>query len=87
MKLLRISLVLFTIALFSLSCENEKIVTVDDLPEVAATYLKTSQPDAKVMFVKKERDFLSTKYKVQLDNRMEIEFNADGEVLDMDMDD
>ena len=37
--------------------------------------------------VKKDSEFFSTKYEVRLDDGTEIEFNKDGEPVDIDMED
>ena len=78
---------LIAMMLLTVSCDDEKVITPDQLPAAAQSYLQTNQPDAKILFVKKDRELFSTKYKVQLDNRMEIEFDGDGLPIDMDMDD
>ena len=75
------------IMMLTISCEREKVITPDQLPQAATAYLQQTQPESKVLFAKKESEFLSTKYKVQLDNFMEFEFDGDGNVIDIDVDD
>ena len=41
-------------ALASCELEREKMLTVDQLPEAAQTYINENYPEAKVLYVKKE---------------------------------
>ena len=84
-QLLALAAVLF----IATSCEFErrKMLTVEELPEAAQTYLKEKYPDAKVLYVKKEKKNFKTWYEVRLDNQLEIEFNNNGELYDIDVDD
>ena len=83
--LVAIMAVLFT----ATSCEinREKVLTVEELPEAAQKYIKENMPDAKVLYVKKERKSFRTTYEVRFDNQVELEFNSDGELYDVDVDD
>ena len=44
-------------------------------------------PDAKVLYVKKEKKNFKTRYEVKFDNQMELEFDSNGEIYDIDVDD
>ena len=69
------------------SCnDGDKIITIDQLPEAAKTYVEQNYSDQKVLFVKKDAELFNTKYKVQLEGGMELEFNKNGEVIDIDID-
>jgi predicted GTPase len=68
------------------SCDKEKAITVEQLPAAAQSYLQTTYPGVKVLFVKEESELFSTEYKVQLENRMEVKFDSDGVPIDVDMD-
>ena len=72
--------------MLTVSCDYEKVIPTEQLPMAAKAYIEQNQTGANVLIAKKERDFLATKYKVQLDNYMEIEFDSDGMVIDMDID-
>lgn len=87
MKQIKLIMAFVAMMFLTASCDDEKVISPDQLPAAAKSYLQTNQPDAKILFVKKDRELFSTKYKVQLDNRMEIEFDDDGMPIDMDMDD
>ena len=86
MKKMRLIMALMAMMMLTVSCDDEKVIPAEQLPQAAKTYIEKNQTGANVLIVKKEREFLSTKYKVQLDNFMEIEFDGDGMVIDMDMD-
>ena len=87
MKHVKLLMCLMAMMLLAISCDDDKIIPAEQLPAAAKTYLQQNQPGANILFVKKDRELFSTKYKVQLDNRMEIEFDGDGMPIDMDMDD
>ena len=70
-----------------MACSDTKIISVVELPANAQTYLKENYPDREVEYVKKESEFLSTKYEVMLDGGLQIEFNGDGEPVDVDIED
>lgn len=67
------------------ACEKERIITADQLPEPVKTYIQKNHPGLEVTYVKKDSEFFSTKYEVMLENGMKIEFNKDGEPVDIDM--
>lgn len=71
------------------SCElnRKKMLTVEQLPEAAQTYIKENVTDAKVLYVKKKREAFNTTYEVQFDNQLELEFNEKGELIDAELDD
>jgi hypothetical protein len=87
MKHVKLLMCLMVMMLLAVSCDDDKIIPAEQLPAAAKTYLQQNQPGTNILFVKKDRELFSTKYKVQLDNRMEIEFDGDGMPIDMDMDD
>jgi len=82
-------LALLAVLFVATSCELErkKMLTVEELPESAQTYIKENYSDAKVLYVKKEKKNFKTWYEVRLDNQMELEFNSKGELYDVDVDD
>ena len=82
-------LALLAVLFVATSCELErkKMLTVEELPEAAQTYIKEKYPDSKVLYVKKEKKNFKTWYEVRLDNQIELEFNNKGEIYDIDVDD
>lgn len=68
------------------SCDSEKAIPESELPAAAQTFVQKTYPMNKIVVSKKETEWFETKYKVNLDNGMEIEFDSDGLPLDVDMD-
>ena len=60
---------------------------MEQLPAAAQEYVKENYADGNVTYVKKEKEMFSTKYEVRLDNGVEIEFDAEGVPVDVDVDD
>lgn len=89
MKKIQLLLAMTAILFLATGCDfkRKKILTVDQLPEAAQTYIKENMPDAKVLYVKKENKNFKTYYEVKFDNLMELEFNSKGEIYDIDVDD
>lgn len=69
------------------ACEDDKIITVEELPAAAQTYIQKNYATVPVTYAKKDSELFSTTYKVRLDNGLEIEFDGDGTPIDMDTDD
>ena len=88
MKKLKLILILFAGLMMAASCsDNDKIITEEQLPVPARTYIQKTYPGVTVMFAKEDSELFSTKYKVQLSNRVEIEFDSDGVPVDIEMED
>lgn len=89
MKRVKLLFVTMAAMLLLTGCElnRKKILSVEELPEAAQTYIREKMGDAKVLYVKKERKNFKTWYEVKFDNRMEIEFDSKGEIRDIDVDD
>lgn len=67
------------------SCDD-KVVTIDQLPAPAQSYLTENYPDQKVLIIKKNIEDFSTRYEVTLESGMKVEFDGDGSLQDVDMD-
>lgn len=89
MKRIQLLLVMTAVLFLTTGCETErqKILTLEQLPEAAQTYIKEKMGDAKVLYVKKEQKNFKTYYEVKFDNQMELEFNSKGEIYDIEVDD
>lgn len=68
------------------SCDYEKAIPESELPTSAQTFIKKTYPMNTIVVTKKDVEWFTTKYKVNLDNGMEIEFDSDGLPLDVDVD-
>lgn len=71
-------------AFFLLSCKDDEVVNETSLPTAAQTYLNTHFPAITVLRVERDRDDKVTTYEVSLENRIEVEFDASGQVLGID---
>lgn len=65
------------------SCDD-KPIPVEQLPVAAQTYLQATYPDSKVLIAKKDSELFSTTYEVKLDNGLELSFDSDGLLYDVD---
>ena len=74
------------VALISLcACGGDKVITEDQLPEPAKTYIQQKYPTSKILIVKKDAEMLEgTEYEVTLDNGFELKFNDAGNLVDVD---
>ena len=67
------------------SCGGDKVITEDQLPETAKTYIQQKYPNASILIVKQNAEMLeSTEYEVTLDNGLELKFNKEGMLVDVD---
>lgn len=71
------------LVLFLTSCD-EKPIPVEQLPTSAMTYVKENYPNGKILIAKKDYEGFSKIYEVKLDNGIELTFDNDGNVIDVD---
>lgn len=83
MKTLKTLLVSTLCCLLLTCCDQERIVTAEQLPEAALNYLNEHYPDATILLVKKESELWHSTYEVHLSNNMQLEFDSDGTLTDM----
>ena len=81
MKLLMGALMLLAL---TLTACDDKVIPAEQLPVAAQTYIEQNFPGSTVLIVKKDKELLSTTYEVQLDNGMELSFDGDGILSDVD---
>jgi len=65
-------------------CDNEKVVDETNLPPQATEFIEAHFPDASIARVVRDRDDLLTSFDVILDNRVELEFDKQGECFSVD---
>ena len=82
-KQLSIMAALICAAMMLFSC-SEKPIPADQLPEAAKAYIEQQFPGQKVLFAEKDPDLFNTTYDVKLDNGMELTFDSDGMLIDVD---
>lgn len=64
--------------------DNDKPITVDQLPEKAQQFIRQHFANEKVSLAKSERDFLEVTYEVIFTSGMKVEFTKDGQWKDVD---
>ena len=85
MKNFKLFVVASVCLLALVSCESESVVSADELPAAAKMFIEKNYPAANIIYVKRDVEWLSTRFEVALDNGMEIEFDGDGAAVDIDV--
>ncbi len=67
-----------------LRADNERIITVEQLPASAQKFLKQHFSESKAVLVKMETEGLGKSYEVRLSDGTKIEFNKEGAWRDVD---
>ena len=79
-------LVLLLVSVFTLqfaSADNDKPITVEQLPAVAQQFVKKHFASEKVAFAKEDSELFDTSYEVMFANGDKVEFNKKGEWTDI----
>ena len=90
MKKYKIILVTFigvVIAALAIAIEvldNDKVIPAGQLPLAAKDYVEQNYPGSSIAYAKIENDIIFSTYKVRLDNGLELEFDNDGFLKDID---
>ena len=85
MKKILFAVVAFLSLGISVACaDNNKIISKSELPASAQKLLDDCFPDAKLSYVKLERDFLERSYEVLLADGTKLEFFSNGEWQEVD---
>ena len=77
-------MVALAILAVTLSSCDEKSIPAEQLPETAQTYIQENYPDSKILIVKKDYEMFRATYEVKLDNGLELNFDSDGLLTDID---
>lgn len=72
-----------SVMMVAASCDDEKTIAADKLPQPAKDFIETHFADATITRVIKDTEG-STEYDVRLDNGFELEFNKSGNWRDVD---
>lgn len=83
-KALLLLVCVFSLFAVSMKADNERVITVNQLPAAAQTFLKKNFADVKVAIVKVETDFFEKVYDVTFTNGHSIEFDRKGEWKEVD---
>lgn len=88
MKSLKIfALALACAALLTACGEDDKVIPAEQLPEVVQTYIEKNYADKNIVYVKKDAELFEITYEVAFDDGMKVEFDEDGQVIDIDVND
>ena len=79
-------LAMMSVCLMLSSCDDEKTISVEQLPAPAKAFIEKNYPGTSIMFAQKETEWFVTEYKATLDNGLEVKFDSDGAPLDIDRD-
>ena len=79
MKSLKLLALALACAALLMACgDDDKVIPAEQLPEVVQT---------NIVYVKKDAELFETTYEVAFDDGMKVEFDEDGQVIDIDIND
>lgn len=82
---LKLTVYLIAGILFGITANAQKtVIKKEALPGNAQTFLKTHFGSKKPSYILEDKEILSTEYKVQFDNKIEIEFDKKGNWKEVD---
>ncbi len=84
MKQIILLLVVLVIGTGTGFADNDKPITVDQLPATAKQFIEKYFPDTKISYAKKETEIFDKSYEVIFINGNKVEFNSKGEWTDVD---
>lgn len=67
-----------------MNADNDRVITFDQLPEKAKTFITTDFADQKVSYAKEETDIFEVTYEVVFSQGTKIEFDNKGEWKEID---
>ncbi len=83
-KLISFAVLFAMLGIFTVQADNDRPITVAQLPQKAQQFIKQHFPNEKVSFAKNERDFLESRYEVVFTNSIKIEFLKNGDWKEVD---
>lgn len=83
-KLMILSAILFSLGIFSAKADNDRMITVNQLPQKSQEFVKQHFPNEKVAYAKFRQEFLDSKYEVVFTNSAKIEFFKNGDWKEVD---
>ena len=84
MKQKRILIAAAAFMVLTLTACGEKSITAEELPAPAQTYISQHFPGSQILIVKQDYEGFSKTYEVKLDNGIDLEFDSEGAVTDVD---
>ena len=83
-KIIIIALSVLSLGILTANADNGRIIVKENLPQKAQLLIDTTFKDAKITYVKDERDYLERSYEVLFANGTKVEFNRNGEWKEVD---
>ena len=83
-KIMFLAAVLLTFGISKAKADDDRPITVTQLPATAQQFIKKHFPQQKVAYAKIERDFLDTTYDVVFTDSSKLEFFKDGQWKEVD---
>lgn len=71
------------LALLCTSCDD-KPIPAEQLPAAVQAYVEQNYPGNRILIAEKDYDLFKTTYKVKLDSGLELSFNKNGLLTDID---
>ena len=75
-KLMILSAILFSLGIFSAKADNDRMITVNQLPQKSQEFVKQHFPNEKVAYAKFEREFLDSKYEVVFTKEVDCKYST-----------
>ena len=83
-KIIIIALAVFSLGILTANADNNRIITVSQLPKKAQQFISQHFDGAKTTYVKEEREFIENSFEVMFANGTKVEFTGKGEGKEVD---
>ena len=83
-KIIIIALAVFSLGILTANADNNRIITVSQLPKKAQQFISQHFDGAKTTYVKEEREFIENSFEVMFANGTKVEFTGKGEWKEVD---
>ena len=83
-KLLILAAAVFALGTSTVSADNDRPISVSELPEKAQQFIRQHFPTEKVSFAKMERELFDTTYEVIFTSSSKVEFLKNGDWKEVD---
>ena len=83
-KLLILAAAVFALGTSTVSADNDRPISVSELPEKAQQFIRQHFPNEKVSFAKMERELFDTTYEVIFTSSSKVEFLKNGDWKEVD---
>lgn len=83
-KIIIVALAVFSLGILTANADNDRLTVKENLPKKAQLFIDSNFKNAKITYVKDERDFLERSYEVLFADGTKVEFNRNGEWKEVD---